>query len=110
MRAWLQSWALGMAGLLFGAMPACAVSRQVQVCVHDERGVAIAGAQVQLSGEQSQTSDAGGCATVNVNTQEFVNISKDGFSPVVQALGSEGQEPLTLPTISHQACSSGASG
>ena len=91
MRAWLQSGALVMAGLLFGAWPARALTRPVQICVHDERGLAIAGARVQLPGDSPQTvvSDASGCATVNVETQDFVEVTRDGFSPVVQPLGNE---------------------
>jgi outer membrane receptor protein involved in Fe transport len=80
-----------MAGLLFGASPACAVLHPVQVCVHDERGLALAGVQVQVRGNPPQTivSDASGCATVNVETQATVEITHEGFSPVVRALGGE---------------------
>jgi outer membrane receptor protein involved in Fe transport len=91
MRLWFQSGALVMAGLLFGASPACAVLHPVQVCVHDERGLALAGVQVQVRGNPPQTivSDASGCATVNVETQATVEITHEGFSPVVRALGGE---------------------
>ena len=91
MRVWLQSAALVVGGLLFVASPACAVARPVQVCVHDERGLAIAGAQVQVQGNPPQTgvSDANGCATVNGETQEKVEITRDGFSPVLRALSDE---------------------
>jgi len=91
MRAWLQSWTLVMAGLLFGALPARAVTRTIQICLHDERGLAIAGARVRVPGNPPQTvvSDAIGCAAVNVETQDFVEVTRDGFSPVVQPLGEQ---------------------
>jgi outer membrane receptor protein involved in Fe transport len=91
MRVWVQSGAFVMAGLLFGASPACAVVHPVQVCVHDERGLALAGVRVQVRGNPPQTivSDVSGCATVNVETQTTVEIARDGFSPVVRALGDD---------------------
>jgi outer membrane receptor protein involved in Fe transport len=90
MRVWLQVGAL-VAGLLFVTSRACAVARPLQVCVHDERGAAIAGAKVQVLGSPPLTvvSDASGCATVNVETQERMEVTRDGFSPVVRALGDE---------------------
>jgi outer membrane receptor protein involved in Fe transport len=91
MRLWVQSGALVMAGLLFGASPLRAVVHPVQVCVHDERGLALAGVQVQVRGNPPQTivSDASGCATVNVEAPTTVEITHDGFSPVVRTLGDE---------------------
>jgi outer membrane receptor protein involved in Fe transport len=91
MRVWLQSGSLVVACLLFGAAPACAAGRPVQVCVQDQRGLPIVGARVQLLGNPSQVVviDAGGCATVNVETQTMVEITRDGFSRVVRALGEE---------------------
>ena len=46
-----------------------------------------------MPGDPPQTvvSDAIGCATVNVETQDFVEVTRDGFSPVVQPLGNEGR-------------------
>jgi outer membrane receptor protein involved in Fe transport len=91
MRLWFQSGAFVVAGLLFGASPACGVVHPVQVCAHDERGLAIAGVRVQVRGNPPQTivSDASGCATVNVETQATVEITRDGFSAVVRTLGNE---------------------
>ena len=91
MRVWFQSWALVVVCLLFGAAPACAAGRPVQVCVQDHRGAPIVGARVQLLGNPSQmvVIDAGGCVTVNVETQTMVEITRDGFSRVVRALGEE---------------------
>jgi outer membrane receptor protein involved in Fe transport len=91
MRMWLQSGILVVPGLLFGALPACAAVHPVQVCVHDERGAVIAGARVQVQRDSALVvvSDDGGCATVNVDTQGMVRVSRDGFAPVVQALGDE---------------------
>jgi outer membrane receptor protein involved in Fe transport len=91
MRMWLQSGILAVPGLLFGALPICAAVHPVQVCVHDERGLAIAGARVQVQGDSALVvvSDVGGCATVNADIQGMVEVSRDGFAPVVQALGGE---------------------
>jgi outer membrane receptor protein involved in Fe transport len=91
MRARLHVGILLLAGLLFDATQACAIAHPVQVCVHDERGLSLVGARVQLLGDLSQTvvSDAGGCATVNVETQTMVEITRDGFRRVTRALGDE---------------------
>jgi outer membrane receptor protein involved in Fe transport len=78
-------------GLLLGASQAFAVARQVRVCVHDERGSPIAGARVLVQGNSSQAivSGAEGCATVNAESQATLEITRDGFSRVVRALGDE---------------------
>jgi outer membrane receptor protein involved in Fe transport len=91
MRVWLQSGALVVACLFFGAAPACAAGRPVQLCVQDQRGLPIVGARVHLLGDPSQMAlvDAGGCATMNVETQTMVEITRDGFGRVVRALGEE---------------------
>src|SRR3979411_2615054 len=91
MRVWVQSLSLVVVCLLFGAAPACAVGRSVQVCVQDQRGLPIVGARVQLLGNPSQVVvvAAGGCATVNVETQTMVEITRDGFSRAVRAVGEE---------------------
>jgi outer membrane receptor protein involved in Fe transport len=91
MRVWLQSWTLVVGCLLFGVAPAYAAGRPVQVCVQDQRGLPIVGARVQLMGNPAQmvVTDAGGCATVNVETQTMVEITRDGFSRGVRALGEE---------------------
>jgi outer membrane receptor protein involved in Fe transport len=51
----------------------------------------IVGARVQVQGDSTPVgvSDAGGCATVNVETQTMVEITRDGFSRVVRDLGGE---------------------
>ena len=57
MRVWLQSWALLVSCLLFGAAPACAAGRSVQVCVQDQRGMPIVGARVQVQGDPTPAED-----------------------------------------------------
>src|SRR5258708_15419868 len=88
---WVESWGLVVACLLLGAAPVCAAVRPVQICVQDQRGLPIVGAFVQVQGDSTAAgvSDAGGCATVNVETQTMVEITRDGFSRVVRALGEE---------------------
>ena len=80
-----------VAGLLFGASQARALASQVQVCVHDERGSPIAGARVLVQGDSSQAIVSGGegCATVNAEPQATLEITRDGFSRVVRAVGDE---------------------
>src|SRR5438270_1465252 len=96
MRVRLQSWALTMACLLFCAGPVFAAGRPVRVCVQDQRGSPISGARVQAQGDSMATavSDAGGCSTVNGEAQTIVEITRDGFSGVVRALGD--QNSLTV--------------
>jgi len=98
MRMWLQSGILVLCGLLFGAARACAVTRPVQLCVHDERGFAIAGAQVQVQGDSSQAvlSDAGGCVTVDAEPQATVEVTREGFDRVVRVLGDERQVSVVM--------------
>src|SRR5580698_10078046 len=96
MRVWLHVGISLVAGPLFGVSQAFAVVRQVQVCVQDERGSPIAGARVLVEGDSSQVvvSSAEGCATVNAEPQATLEISRDGFSPVVRALRD--QSPVVV--------------
>ncbi|HEX4577798.1 MAG TPA: TonB-dependent receptor [Edaphobacter sp.] len=89
----MRSAVLVVAVLLFGVLPASAVARRIQVCVQDERGAAIAGARVQIAGDSSQAvvSGAGGCVMVDVGTQTMVEVTRDGFSREMRALGAESQ-------------------
>src|SRR5258705_11882433 len=94
MRVWVQFWAPLVACLLFGAAPSSAAGRSVQVCVQDQRGLPIVGAQVQVQGDATPAgvSDGGGCATGNVDTQAMVEITRDGVSRVGRALGEGNRE------------------
>ncbi len=87
MRAWMQSVGLMILGFLCGALPASGAAREVQICVQDQHGLPIVGARVQVSNNPSPTvSDARGCATVNVDAQVSVEITRDGFSRVSRPL------------------------
>ncbi|HEX3966547.1 MAG TPA: TonB-dependent receptor [Edaphobacter sp.] len=88
MRVRLYAGILLSAAWLCSATAVCAVERQVQVCVHDERGAPIAGAQVHILGDSSPAliSDASGCVVVNVGTQTTVEITRTGFNRVVRAV------------------------
>src|ERR1700722_15322966 len=83
---------------LLSALPAFAATRQVQVCVEDERGAAIAGARVEVHGAASQmvVSDAGGCAVVNVQTQGVVEVSREGFVPAARAVSDESRVVVVM--------------
>ena len=98
MRVWLHVGISLVAGPLFGVSQAFAVVRQVQVCVQDERGSPIAGARVLVEGDSSQVvvSSAEGCATVNAEPQATLEISRDGFSPVVRALRDQSPVVVTM--------------
>ncbi len=98
MRVWLQSGTLFVAGLLFSAVPARAVVHPVQICVHDDGGLAIAGARVQVQGGSAPAvvSDAGGCATVDVGAQATVEITHDGFRRAVRTLGGESEVTVVM--------------
>jgi len=83
---------------LLSALPAFAATRQVQVCVEDERGAAIAGARVEVHGAASQmvVSDAGGCAVVNVQTQGVVEVSREGFVPAARTVSDESRVVVVM--------------
>lgn len=88
--------------LLSVTFPVFAAERTVKVCVHDEKGDALAGAVVQ-SGAQQVRSDLSGCVAVTVaGTQSLLEISHDGFSSVKQAAGggTELEVVLRIATIS----------
>jgi outer membrane receptor protein involved in Fe transport len=80
---------LAVVGLLFGGSFACAEERAVQVCVRDEQGNAIVDARVQVQGGSSQVgmTDQGGCVTLRAAPRVSVEVTKTGFSRVVQGVG-----------------------
>ena len=98
MRVWLHFGISLTAGVLFGSSHAFAVAAQVQVCVKDERGSPVAGARVLVRGDLSQAivSGAEGCAAVNAGPQATLEITRDGFSPVVRALGDQSPVVVTM--------------
>jgi outer membrane receptor protein involved in Fe transport len=91
MRLWLQFWILVVAGSLFIAPSARAVALSVQICVHDERGLPIADAQMQVHGASAQptVSAADGCATVTAETGATLEITRDGFEPTIRTLEND---------------------
>jgi outer membrane receptor protein involved in Fe transport len=80
---------LAVVGLLIGSSLACAEDRPVQVCVRDEQGTAIADARVQVQGGSSQagTTDQSGCVTLRAAPRSTVEVTKTGFSSVVEGVG-----------------------
>jgi outer membrane receptor protein involved in Fe transport len=74
---------------LFGSSLARAEDRSVQVCVRDEQGSAIADARVQVQGGSSQagSTDQGGCVTLRAAPRSSVEVTKTGYSSVVQGVG-----------------------
>jgi outer membrane receptor protein involved in Fe transport len=97
MRRWLQ-YAVLVTGLFFSPEAARAVVHPVQVCVHDERGLAVAGARVRVQGDSTPAvvSDAAGCTTVNADSQSSVEITREGFSRAVRVLDSESQVTVVM--------------
>jgi outer membrane receptor protein involved in Fe transport len=75
--------------MVFGISLACAEDRSVQVCVRDEQGNAIADARVQVQGGSSQagSTDQGGCVTLRAAPHSTVEVTKAGYSSVVQGVG-----------------------
>ncbi|HXC96773.1 MAG TPA: TonB-dependent receptor [Edaphobacter sp.] len=87
MRTRMQSLGLMILGLLCGALPARVAAREVQICVQDHHGLPLVGAKIQVSNNLSPAaSDTSGCATVNVDAQTTVEITKDGFSRASRSL------------------------
>ena len=82
-----------LAGMSLGCLTIFAAGQTVQICVRDQRGDAITGAQVQLRSApvQAATSDVGGCVemVVEAGAQTKVEVTHAGFSSVVQTIGSE---------------------
>jgi outer membrane receptor protein involved in Fe transport len=80
---------LAVVGLLIGSSLAYAEDRSVQVCVRDEQGNAIADARVQVQGGSSQagTTDQSGCVTVRAAPRSTIEVTKTGYSRVVQGVG-----------------------
>ena len=81
--------------LLLGWLPLLAAERTVQVCVRDQHGDAIVGAQVRVQTDPARTvvTDASGCVQVSVEAgaQAKVEVERTGFSSVVQPI-SDGSE------------------
>jgi outer membrane receptor protein involved in Fe transport len=80
---------MAVVALLTGSSLAGAEDRSVQVCVRDEQGNAIVDARVQVQGGSSQagTTDQSGCVTVRAAPRSTVEVTKTGFSRVVQGVG-----------------------
>jgi outer membrane receptor protein involved in Fe transport len=89
----LRTVAATFLGLLFCSSSALADGQKTQVCVHDSRGLAIAGAQVQVQGPAGQTvvSDDSGCASVDAGAHANVEITHAGFTSVSRAVGGQSQ-------------------
>ncbi len=63
-----------------------------QICVHDQRGFPITGAQVRAEGNATQpaTTDAAGCANVSIEPETQVEITHAGFNRLVQPVTGKG--------------------
>jgi outer membrane receptor protein involved in Fe transport len=84
--------------LLSGALSANAAQRPVQICVHDEQGNDLANARVQVQGGSSQaaTTDDSGCASLQAEPRATVEVTRDGFSRVVQGVGESGHVTVVM--------------
>ena len=86
--------------LLLGWLPLLAAERTVQVCVRDQHGDAIVGAQVRVQTDPARTvvTDASGCVQVSVEAgaQAKVEVERTGFSSVVQAIGDGSELTVVL--------------
>src|ERR1700722_10287455 len=84
--------------LLFSGLLAHAAQRPVQICVHDEQGNDLANARVQVQGGSSQaaTTDDSGCASLQAEPRATVEVTRDGFSRVVQGVGESGHVTVVM--------------
>ena len=72
---------------------AIAAGNKIQVCVQDERGDAIADAQIQVQDtSQKTTTDMSGCAALTVELGAQLEVTHAGFVSVVEPLGNPAQK------------------
>ncbi len=78
----------------------------MQVCVRDQSGSAIADVRVQVVGSAgaAAVSDSSGCANVAVDSaaQSSVQLTRDGFAGVTQAVGAGQQLTVTMRPAEHR--------
>lgn len=84
--------------LLCGGVNARAAGRGVRVCVHDQKGFAIAGARVRVQTGPSleAVSDSSGCATVEAESGEKVEVARAGFATAVQEVGDQAELAVAM--------------
>ncbi|MCU1319073.1 MAG: TonB-dependent receptor [Edaphobacter sp.] len=91
MRFSIKNVILLLASMSLGRLTMFAAGQTVQICVRDQRGDAIAGAQVLLRSAriQTATSDVGGCVEMVVKSgaETKVEVTHAGFSSVVKTIG-----------------------
>jgi len=107
-RLFLRSVILGLTALLFGPSLAHAQERPIQerpiqerpiqICVRDERGLAIADARVQVQGGSAQSASTAddGCATLRASSRQTVEVTKTGFDRAVQGIGAASHITVVL--------------
>lgn len=80
--------------------------RTVRVCVKDQQGLAIVGAQIQQVPESSKSvmSDGSGCANLEIEAgaEIKVRVTRQGFSSVTQAPGSEPELDIVMALAANQ--------
>ncbi len=83
--------ALSLLAVLCCGRLAFADGREVQVCIQDAHGLAIAGATLKLEDDPAQNavSDASGCATLSGSPQAVVEVTRPGFGAFKRGLGEQ---------------------
>jgi outer membrane receptor protein involved in Fe transport len=80
--------------------------RAVRVCVRDQQGLAVAGARIQqtVRPQGEVTSDATGCATLQVDSASAMNVevAKQGFSSVTRPIAGDGEIDVVLTVAANQ--------
>ncbi len=80
--------------------------RTVQVCVHDQGGLAIADARIQIVGTTvpGGTSDGSGCArlTFDSGTQTTVQVTHEGFADATQPVGTAAELTVVMQPAEHR--------
>jgi hypothetical protein len=89
---------MALAGLLLTGVHGRAQDRLVQVCVRDERGMAISDARVQAQGGAAESALTGsdGCASVHASPKSSVEVTKSGYARAVQDVGESGHVTVVI--------------
>ncbi|MDQ2832985.1 MAG: TonB-dependent receptor [Acidobacteriota bacterium] len=98
MRGLFFTISLAFAGALVCASLAFADVPKVQVCVQDARGLAIAGAELQVNSDVGLRATTGqsGCVDINAGAQSVIEVRHAGFASVSRVVGGQSQIRVVL--------------
>ncbi|MEO8737243.1 MAG: TonB-dependent receptor, partial [Edaphobacter sp.] len=89
----IRSAVLSVVYLFFYCSLALAADHKVQICVRDERGDAIADAQIQAQSgsRQKAVTDVSGCAAITVGVGARLEVTRSGFASVIEPIENQAQ-------------------